>query len=75
MKGGAGTYSDFSFYICIPNLRHCFMTETNRTKYFLPAEWYEQSGVQLTWPHEDTDWRPYLYEIGLPEPCQNSGTS
>lgn len=69
MKGGAGTYSEFSFYICITNLRHCFMTETNRTKYFLPAEWYEQSGVQLTWPHEDTDWRPYLYEIT--EVCLN----
>lgn len=69
MKGGAGTYSEFSFYICITNLRHCFMTETNRTKYFLPAEWYEQSGVQLTWPHEDTDWRPYLDEIT--EVCLN----
>ena len=22
----------------------------------LPAEWEEQSFVQLTWPHEDTDW-------------------
>lgn len=69
MKGGAGTYSEFSFYICITNLRHCFMTETNRTKYILPAEWYEQSGVQLTWPHEDTDWRPYLDEIT--EVCLN----
>lgn len=69
MKGGAGTYSEFSFYICITNLRHCFMTETNRTKYFLPAEWYEQSGVQLTWPHEDTDWRSYLDEIT--EVCLN----
>lgn len=69
MKGRAGTYSEFSFYICITNLRHCFMTETNRTRYFLPAEWYEQSGVQLTWPHEDTDWRPYLGEIT--EVCLN----
>ncbi len=23
---------------------------------FLPAEWHPQSGVQLTWPHEATDW-------------------
>lgn len=29
----------------------------------LPAEWYPQSGVQLTWPHEDTDWAPILEEV------------
>ena len=69
MKGGTGTYSEFSFYICIPNQRLSFMTDTCRQRYFLPAEWYEQSGVQLTWPHEDTDWRPYLYEIT--EVCLN----
>lgn len=45
------------------------MTETDKRKYILPAEWYEQSGVQLTWPHEDTDWRPYLDEIT--EVCLN----
>lgn len=28
-----------------------------------PAEWYPQSGVQLTWPHEDTDWAPMLEEV------------
>ncbi|MEI8121345.1 MAG: agmatine deiminase family protein [bacterium] len=26
----------------------------------LPAEWEEQDGVLLAWPHEATDWRPYL---------------
>ncbi len=31
--------------------------------YILPAEWYTQSCVQLTWPHEDTDWRDYLDDI------------
>lgn len=31
--------------------------------YFLPSEWYPQSGVQLTWPHADTDWQPYLDDI------------
>lgn len=31
--------------------------------YFLPSEWYPQSGVQLTWPHADTDWQPYLEDI------------
>ena len=29
----------------------------------LPAEWEAQWGVMLTWPHEDTDWKPYLTEI------------
>lgn len=29
----------------------------------LPAEWYPQRFVQLTWPHEETDWAPYLKEI------------
>ena len=28
-----------------------------------PAEWEPQSGVQLTWPHEDTDWRDLLDEV------------
>lgn len=26
----------------------------------LPAEWEPQSGVMLTWPHQDTDWRDDL---------------
>jgi agmatine/peptidylarginine deiminase len=29
----------------------------------LPAEWEAQSGVQLTWPHEDSDWAPTLGEV------------
>ena len=29
----------------------------------LPAEWEEQEMVQLTWPHEETDWAPMLDEI------------
>lgn len=28
-----------------------------------PAEWETQSGVQLTWPHEETDWRDTLDEV------------
>ena len=31
-----------------------------------PAEWEPQSGVQLTWPHADTDWRDLLDEV---TPC------
>lgn len=29
----------------------------------LPAEWFPQSGVLLTWPHAATDWQPYLKEV------------
>ena len=32
-------------------------------KIILPAEWYPQSAVQLTWPHEETDWAPILDEV------------
>ena len=32
-------------------------------KSFLPAEWEPQSHVMLTWPHEGTDWAPYLPDI------------
>ena len=32
----------------------------------LPAEWEPQSGIQLTWPHEDSDWGPILDEV---TPC------
>lgn len=28
-----------------------------------PAEWYPQSAIQLTWPHEKTDWAPILKEV------------
>lgn len=29
----------------------------------MPAEWEQQSAVQLTWPHAQTDWAPILPEI------------
>ena len=29
-------------------------------KRFFPPEWYPQSFVQLTWPHEGTDWGRYI---------------
>lgn len=31
--------------------------------FFLPAEWEEQQCIQLTWPHEKTDWQPILADI------------
>ena len=30
---------------------------------FLPAEWQEQSAIQLTWPHQNTDWAYMLNEV------------
>lgn len=30
---------------------------------FLPPEWYTQSAVQLTWPHQGTDWNYMLEEV------------
>lgn len=32
-------------------------------QYRLPAEWEPQSGIQLTWPHEQTDWAPMLNDV------------
>lgn len=29
----------------------------------LPAEWEPQSAIQLTWPHEDTDWNYILDDV------------
>ena len=34
-----------------------------KQSYRLLAEWEPQSGVQLTWPHAETDWAPMLDEI------------
>jgi len=38
-------------------------TPVGINKLALPAEWHKQSGVQLTWPHEDTDWHDILKEV------------
>lgn len=35
----------------------------NSKNWIFPAEWYPQSGIQLTWPHQHTDWAPYLQDI------------
>lgn len=37
------------------------LTEIRSTH--LPAEWYPQCAVQLTWPHAGTDWAPMLKEV------------
>ena len=30
----------------------------------LPAEWEEQDGILMAWPHENTPWKPYLEDAG-----------
>ncbi|HKJ43330.1 MAG TPA: agmatine deiminase family protein [Sunxiuqinia sp.] len=35
---------------------------TNHASY-LPAEWAVQSGIQLTWPDDTTDWEPILNDV------------
>lgn len=37
----------------------------NTQNLILPAEWSEQSGVMLTWPHAETDWASILPEVDL----------
>jgi len=37
--------------------------ETTVLRRTLAPEWAKQSGVMLTWPHEQTDWKPMLAEI------------
>ncbi len=37
--------------------------DNSQTAFFMPAEWFPQSGVQLAWPHEEMDWAPYLEDI------------
>lgn len=39
------------------------VAQTENRISFLPAEWHQQSGVQLTWPHADTDWAYILPEV------------
>ena len=46
-------YTNYFFYFCT-------MKSTKRR---MLAEWEHQSMVQLTWPHEGTDWAPILDEI------------
>ena len=31
--------------------------------YRLPAEWEPQEAIQLTWPHNGTDWKPVIQEV------------
>ena len=48
-------------YLCSKFLT--LSTKKNTPTWRLPAEWEPQWGVQLTWPHAQTDWAPMLSEI------------
>ncbi len=37
--------------------------EVGMQETFLPSEWHQQSFIQLTWPHADTDWAYMLDEV------------
>lgn len=45
------------------NFNKNMTTQVEMRAPFLPAEWYAQSGVQLTWPHADTDWAYMLQDV------------
>ena len=38
-------------------------TKRNYNEWILPAEWYPQSGIQLTWPHKESEWAYMLDEV------------
>ena len=53
--------SDLTLHLKLAKQAGPEQTEIRST--FFPAEWYPQSGVQLTWPHANTDWAPILAEV------------
>lgn len=55
------TISDLTLHMQMPEAPGPEQTEIRST--FFPAEWFPQSGVQLTWPHASTDWAPLLAEV------------
>ncbi|MCQ2268446.1 MAG: agmatine deiminase family protein [Bacteroidaceae bacterium] len=40
-----------------------FATQKKIKSRYLPAEWENQSAIQLTWPHQGTDWAYMLEEV------------
>ena len=51
---------------CVPFAWPLRNTEEDVSAYTLPAEWHTQSFVQLTWPHDGTDW---AYMLDRVEEC------
>ena len=53
-----------NYELFVPLHQNMNMKAENKVgKWRLPAEWEPQWGVQLTWPHADTDWAPVLNDI------------
>ncbi len=59
-KRTTSVLDDLTLQLAFEKVSHVPQIELRGT--FLPAEWFPQSGVQLTWPHAATDWRPVLAE-------------
>lgn len=53
-----GTEKDFQWSLDLPVVEQLEIRMS-----YLPAEWYPQSGIQLTWPHARTDWAYMLPEV------------
>ena len=39
------------------------MAHTECIRDCMPAEWFPQKQVHITWPNENTDWRPWIKEV------------
>jgi len=39
------------------------MAHTERVSDCMPAEWFPQYAVQITWPDENTDWKPWIEDV------------
>jgi len=48
-------------YLTPPHRRPYLFIEMHTLR--LPAEWEEQDGVLMAWPHAATDWKPYLTRV------------
>ena len=51
------------FFLCFSLTYSYLCSMFANDGYRLPAEWEPQSGIQLTWPHAETDWAPMLDEV------------
>lgn len=39
------------------------MAHTECVRDCMPAEWFPQYAVQITWPNENTDWKPWIEDV------------
>ncbi|WP_321331481.1 agmatine deiminase family protein [uncultured Bacteroides sp.] len=55
-SGGSGTDLQLNFGLNISE-------QIEMRESYFPAEWHPQSGIQLAWPHAETDWAHMLNEV------------